>query len=60
MSSCPMLIPVNLRLHSHEFLFSANGLKTQTAFHEFLFPAKFLEFLVGYHQCPAILRQECP
>ena len=40
--SPPLSVPVNLRLHSHEFLFDAYGFKTQTAFHEFLFPANFL------------------
>ena len=29
---------LNLRMHSHEFLFPAN--ESQTAFHKFLFPAK--------------------
>ena len=63
LSSSPYSLPMNsrLRLHSHEFLFPANGFKTQTAFPWVpISLPNFWSLLVGYHPCPAILIQNVP
>ena len=49
----PYSQPMNLRLHSHESLFPANGMNLRLHSHESLFPAKFLESFGWYHPCPA-------
>ena len=50
LSSCPIPKPMNLWMHSHEFLFQANGVNLRLHSHEFLFPSQWISGCLS--SCP--------